>query len=72
MSSETAIPGLGDAERAAVMIMLLEEDQAAEILRQLGPEELQVLGEKMCALGDIGPEAGMPVADRIEGFTATI
>lgn len=45
-----------DAERAAVMIMLLEEDQAADILRQLGPDELQLLGEKMCALGDIGPD----------------
>ena len=48
--------GLGDPERAAVMIMLLEEDQAAQILSQLGPDELQVLGERMCALGDIGPE----------------
>ena len=65
MTSETAIPGLGDAERAAVMIMLLEEDQAAEILRQLGPEELQVLGEKMCALGDIGPEQ---ITQAISGF----
>ena len=37
---ETAIAGLGDAERAAVMIMLLEEDQAAQILSQLGPEEI--------------------------------
>ncbi|HEX4846745.1 MAG TPA: flagellar motor switch protein FliG, partial [Novosphingobium sp.] len=48
------VAGLGDAERAAVMIMLLEEEQAAAILGELGPEELQLLGEKMCALGDIG------------------
>jgi flagellar motor switch protein FliG len=58
-------PGLGDAERAAVMIMLLEEDQAAEILRQLGPEELQMLGEKMCELGDIGPDQ---ITQAIAGF----
>lgn len=61
------IAGLGNAERAAVMIMLLEEDQAAEILRQLGPEELQLLGEKMCALGEIGPEQ---IADAVAGFVA--
>lgn len=56
MTTLESTAGLGDAERAAVMIMLLEENQAAGILRQLGPEELQLLGEKMCALGDIGPD----------------
>lgn len=59
------IPGLGDAERAAVMIMLLEEDQAAQILGQLGPEELELLGEKMCSLGDISPEQ---ITQAISGF----
>ena len=35
MSETLALTGLGNAERAAVMIMLLDEGQAAEILRQL-------------------------------------
>ncbi len=65
MSALAPLPGLGDPERAAVMIMLLEEDQAAEILRQLGPDELQLLGEKMCELGDIGPEQ---ITQAIAGF----
>ena len=69
MSEALPLPGLGpdlgNAERAAVMIMLLEEDQAAEILRQLGPQELQLLGEKMCDLGDIGPEQ---ITQAIAGF----
>lgn len=65
MSESLSLSGLGDAERAAVMIMLLEEDQAAEILSRLAPEELQVLGEKMCALGDIGPQQ---ITDAIAGF----
>ena len=65
MSETLTLPGLGDAERAAVMIMLLEEEQAAEILSKLAPEELQVLGERMCALGDIGPEQ---ITDAISGF----
>jgi flagellar motor switch protein FliG len=62
--SAPAFP-LADAERAAVMVMLLEEEQAAAVLRQLGPEELQVLGEKMVALGDIGPEQ---ITQAIAGF----
>jgi len=65
MSESLSLSGLGDAERAAVMIMLLEEDQAAEILSRLAPEELRVLGEKMCALGDIGPQQ---ITDAIAGF----
>jgi flagellar motor switch protein FliG len=67
MSGTAQIAGLGDAERAAVLIMLLEEAQAAAILSGLGPEELQVLGEKMCALGDIGPEQ---ITQAISGFVA--
>ena len=65
MSEVAVLPGLGDAARAAVMIMLLDEDQAAEILRQLDPAELQLLGEKMCELGDIGPEQ---ITQAIAGF----
>jgi flagellar motor switch protein FliG len=65
MSEVQQIAGLGDAERAAIMIMLLEESQAAAILGELGPEELQVLGEKMCSLGEIGPEQ---ITQAITGF----
>jgi flagellar motor switch protein FliG len=49
-------PPLSGAERAAVMVMLLDERQAASVLAQLQPDELQLLGEKMCALGEIGPD----------------
>jgi flagellar motor switch protein FliG len=56
---------LGDADRAAVMVMLLEDDQAATILAALEPQELRLLGEKMCALGEIGPEV---IAHAIAGF----
>ncbi len=47
---------LTQAERAAVLVMLLDESHAAGILAQLGPEELKRLGETMIALGEIGPE----------------
>ncbi len=56
---------ISDPERAAVMVMLLEDDQAAKILSQLEPAELRLLGEKMCALGEIGPVA---IAQAIAGF----
>lgn len=67
MSQLDQAAGSGDAERAAVMIMLLDEGQAAAILGQLGPDELQVLGERMCSLGDIGPEQ---ISEAIAGFVA--
>lgn len=53
------------ADNAAVMMMLLAEEQTTKILSELGPEELRVLGEKMCALGEIGPEV---IAEAIAGF----
>lgn len=58
---------LSDAERAAVLVMLLDEGKAAAILGRLDPQELQVLGEKMCALGEIGPDL---IRDSIAGFVS--
>lgn len=51
------VPRISDAEAAAVLVMLLVEEQAGRLLAQLEPDELKLLGEKMCELGDIGPEA---------------
>jgi flagellar motor switch protein FliG len=56
---------LAGPEGAAVMVMLLQDDQAAGILAQLEPQELRLLGEKMCALGEISPEV---IAQAIAGF----
>lgn len=50
-------PPLTEAQAAAVMVMLLDEEQASRILSKLGPDELHRLGETMCELGDISPEA---------------
>lgn len=58
---------LSDAECAAVLVMLLGDDQASGLLAQLSPQELKLLGEKMVALGDIGPEA---IMHSVEGFLA--
>jgi flagellar motor switch protein FliG len=65
--SEVTHHGLNptDATRAAVMIMLLEDAQASALLGQLDPAELRLLGERMCALGEISPAA---IEDAIARF----
>ncbi|GGC41002.1 flagellar motor switch protein FliG [Novosphingobium marinum] len=63
-NNAAALDGAGNA---AVMVMLLEDDQAATILSRLEPQELRLLGEKMCALGEIGPDV---IARAIAGFVA--
>lgn len=58
-------PQITDAEAAAVMVMLMDDDQAARILALMDPHELRLLGEKMVALGEIGPRA---IVHAISGF----
>ncbi|NBC37510.1 flagellar motor switch protein FliG [Novosphingobium sp. FSY-8] len=65
--SDDDLPPLSDADAAAVLVMVLGDEQASRVLQQLGPAELQLLGEKMCALGDIGPDA---IVQAVEGFAA--
>ena len=59
------LANLDPAGNAAVMVMLLQDDQAARILAELEPEELRLLGQKMVELGEIGPEV---IAGAIAGF----
>ena len=64
-----AIPRLSPAERAAVFVMLLSDVDAAALLAQLGPEELEAVGTAMCAMGDVDPGR---IADAIAGFIAVM
>ncbi|MCP5395369.1 MAG: flagellar motor switch protein FliG [Sphingomonadaceae bacterium] len=52
-------------DQAAVMVMLLEDEDASALLGRLTPEELRLLGSRMCALGEIEPQA---IAMAIAGF----
>ena len=68
MSEISPLPdaaAMAEPDRAAVMVMLMDEAQASRILAELEPDELRLLGEKMCALGEIGPRA---IAQAIAGF----
>ena len=65
MSDISPAFGLNEAERAAIVVMLLGDDQAASILSRLEPNELALVGQKMVELGDIEPDR---IANAIEGF----
>lgn len=56
-------PRLNAAELAAVLVMLLGENEASGLLGHLSPEELKLLGERMCQLGEISPEAIIQAVD---------
>ena len=66
IAEEAAAP-LSDADAAAVMVMLLGDEQAAGLLAALDREELRLLGEKMVALGEISPEA---IVHSVNGFVS--
>jgi len=44
---------LNNAQRAAVLLMSLGEDAATEILKHMGPKEVQRLGLAMTNIGDV-------------------
>ena len=48
-------------ERAAVLMMLVGEEEAAAILQKLDPEEVQDLGRAMFAVADVGESEVMDV-----------
>ena len=56
-------------ERAAVIMLLLGEQQAADIIRFLSPREVQALGGAMVGVADLSQEAVNVVLDE---FVATI
>jgi len=58
-----------DTQRAAVIMLLLGEQQAADILRFLSPREVQALGAQMVMVADLSQEAVNVVLD---DFVATI
>jgi len=52
MSEENAI-GLNGIERAAVLLMVMGSENAAEVLKHLNPKEVQSLGGAMAALQNV-------------------
>ena len=63
------VTNLSNTERAAVLLLLLGEQQAADIIQYLDPKEVQALGAAMVAVVDLSQEAVNLVLD---DFIATI
>ena len=57
------LEALSTTQRAAVLMLLLGEDQAASIIRYMDPKEVQALGAAMVSVGDISQEAVNAVLD---------
>jgi flagellar motor switch protein FliG len=51
------VDALNQVERAAVLMLLLGEQQAADIIKYLDPKEVQALGAAMVAVADLSQEA---------------
>ena len=68
MSDIAAEPASG-IDRAAIMVMLMSEEDATAILSQLEPNELRQLASRMCTLGEIEPKS---ISEAISGFSRSI
>ncbi len=66
---ERELAQMTGVQRAAVLMLLLGEQQAAEIIRFLNPKEVQALGGAMVSVADLSQEAVNAVLDE---FVATI
>ncbi|HVF93357.1 MAG TPA: flagellar motor switch protein FliG [Sphingomonas sp.] len=70
MTTATASPGLRTytgVERAAVLMMLVGEEEAAAILQKLDPEEVRQLGKAMFAVADVSEQEVEDVLDDFVG-----
>jgi flagellar motor switch protein FliG len=57
-------------EKSAMLLLSLGEDEAAEILKHLGPKEVQKLGHAMAQMKAVPRDKIEPVLDELEEHTA--
>ena len=60
---QAELDALSGTQRAAVLMLLLGEQQASEIIRFLNPREVQALGAAMVSVADLSQEAVNVVLD---------
>ena len=58
-----AKPKLNGVDKAAILMLSLGEETAAEVLKHMGPKEVQMLGMQMASLKNIGKGAVEDVVD---------
>ncbi len=66
---QTEMSNLSGAQRAAVLMLLLGEQQASEIVKFMNPQEVQTLGGAMVDVSDVSQEAVNAILD---DFVSTI
>jgi flagellar motor switch protein FliG len=64
--------GLSGAQKCAILLLVLEEAQAAEMLAGMTPAEVQQVGEAMLTVAEIAPEAIDAVLDEFLARTAQV
>lgn len=57
-------------EKSAMLLLTLGSDASAEVLKQLGPKEVQKLGHAMAAIKTIPRERVEPLLDELDAHTA--
>ncbi|WP_353217290.1 FliG C-terminal domain-containing protein [Sandarakinorhabdus sp.] len=67
-----ATAGLSGAQKCAILLLVLEETQAAEMLAGMTPAEVQQVGEAMLSVAEIAPEAIDAVLDEFLARTAKV
>ena len=68
LTLEEELQNLSNTQKAAVLMLLLGEDQAANIIKYLGPKEVQNLGAAMTSVQDLSQEAINAVLDEFLSF----
>ena len=68
LTLDEELQNLSNTQKAAVLMLLLGEDQAANIIKYLGPKEVQNLGAAMTSVQDLSQEAINAVLDEFLSF----
>src|SRR5690625_7977738 len=69
MNSKERPAKLAGAERAAILLMSLGEDDAAAVLKHMGPKEVQRIGTTMASLQNVSRH---DVGDVLDGFVTAV
>ena len=68
---KTPYERLSNTQKCAVLMMLLGEDEAAEILKNLGPKEVQQLGKEMYSVAGLDQDTVNQVLDEFLAIIKT-
>ena len=58
--AQNAFEMLTGTQKCAILMLLLGEDEASEILKNLSPREVQQLGTAMYSVADVNQSSGRP------------